>query len=82
MRRVSQKEVQRRLGAYPGRQLTKHKIALVLADKFPELWEHLPRVRKLWMAEDERMNIFDALAMAMVATDVSGSTNSSMPQTA
>jgi len=28
------------------------------------------------------MNIFDALAMAMVATDVSGSTNSSMPQTA
>jgi len=82
VRRVSQKEVQRRLGAYPGRQLTKHKIALVLADKFPELWEHLPRVRKLWMAEDERMNIFDALAMAMVATDVSGSTNSSMPQTA
>jgi hypothetical protein len=68
--RVSQEEVQRRLGAHPGRQLTKHRIALVLADKFPELWEHLPRVRKIWMAEDERMNIFDALAMAIVAMDI------------
>jgi hypothetical protein len=43
---------------------TKHDIALVLADRFPELRSWRPRRRKAWMSEDERMNIFDALALA------------------
>ena len=43
---------------------TKQDIALVLADRFPELRTWRPRKRKAWMSEDERMNIFDALALA------------------
>jgi hypothetical protein len=53
-------------------QVTKHRIALALAERFPELRGRLPRVRKLWMTEDERMSIFDALAMALVATKPNG----------
>jgi len=82
VKKVTQREVQGRFGAYPGRQLTKHRIALALADKFPELWEHLPRVRKLWMSEDERMNIFDALAMALVATNFHEVSSEERPQVA
>lgn len=43
----------------------KHAIALSLLDKYPELRPWRPRVRKPWMSEDERMNIFDALALAL-----------------
>jgi hypothetical protein len=43
---------------------TKYDIALVLADRFPELRTWRPRRRKAWMSEDGRMNIFDALALA------------------
>jgi hypothetical protein len=42
----------------------KHDIALLLADRYPELRMWRPRRRKPWMSEDERMNIFDALALA------------------
>lgn len=49
--------------AFP-ESMTKHDIALVLADRFPELRTWRPRLRKAWMSEDERMNIFDALALA------------------
>lgn len=70
VKRVTRREVQKHFSGYSG-QPTKHRIALALADTFPELRERLPRVRKMWMTEDERMSIFDALAMAIVATDVS-----------
>jgi Holliday junction resolvasome RuvABC endonuclease subunit len=44
---------------------TKAEIAHAIADEFPELEPRLPPVRKLWMSEDVRMNIFDAVALGM-----------------
>jgi len=66
LRKVTRREVQKQFSPYSG-QLTKYRIAVALADRFPELRERLPRVRKMWMTEDERMSVFDALAMAVVA---------------
>lgn len=56
---VSQKIVQGILGP-----ATKAEIAKVLAGRFPELRPRIPRQRERWMSEDERMHIFDALALA------------------
>jgi hypothetical protein len=47
----------------------KHEIAVALCERFPELRSRLPRVRRPWESEDERMNIFDALALAVIAAD-------------
>ena len=44
---------------------TKHEIATAIAGLFPELEPHVPRPRKPWMSEDERMNVFDAVALAL-----------------
>jgi len=44
---------------------TKHGRATLLASRFPELRSYLPRPRKPWMSEDERMSIFDAVAFAL-----------------
>lgn len=44
--------------------LTKYDRALEIAKRFPELAPRLPRRRKPWMSEDERMGIFDATALA------------------
>lgn len=44
---------------------TKHQIATVIADHLPILSLQLPPVRKAWMAEDYRMSIFDAVALAL-----------------
>lgn len=46
---------------------TKQEIAEALARTFPELAPRLPRFRKPWMSEDERMNIFDAVSLALAA---------------
>lgn len=46
---------------------TKQEIAEGLARLFPELAPRLPRPRKPWMSEDERMSIFDALSFALAA---------------
>jgi len=43
----------------------KRQIAEAIARDFPELEPRLPPVRKIWMSEDARMNIFDAAALAM-----------------
>jgi RNase H-fold protein (predicted Holliday junction resolvase) len=43
----------------------KHKIAVAIANRFPELAPRLPRFRKPWMSEDYRMSIFDAVAFAV-----------------
>jgi Holliday junction resolvasome RuvABC endonuclease subunit len=43
----------------------KYKIALAIAERFPELAPRLPRFRKPWMSEDYRMSIFDAVAMGL-----------------
>lgn len=50
--------------ALPG---TKQRRAESLASAFPELRAWLPPPRRPWMTEDERMHIFDALALAMTA---------------
>jgi hypothetical protein len=41
---------------------SKHEIAVVLAQLFPELGWKLPSERKIWTKEDPKMAIFDALA--------------------
>lgn len=47
-------------------QGTKHALAQVLAERFPaELGSRLPPKRQPWMSEDSRMNIFDAVALAI-----------------
>ena len=57
---VSQKVVQGILGP-----ATKIEMARILAARFPELISRFPRARLRWTSEDERMNIFDALALAL-----------------
>lgn len=44
---------------------TKYQIAVALTDKFPELSPRLPKPRKPWQSEDDRMAIFDAAALAV-----------------
>lgn len=44
---------------------TKHEIAIAIAKAFPELTSRLPRKRRPWMSEDESMNVFDAVALAL-----------------
>ena len=46
---------------------TKFEIALAITKTFPELASRLPRKRKPWMSEDERMNLFDAVSFALTA---------------
>jgi Holliday junction resolvasome RuvABC endonuclease subunit len=48
-------------------QGTKHALAEIIAKRFPEeLGSRLPPKRKPWMSEDSRMNIFDAVALALL----------------
>jgi len=46
---------------------TKHQVAVAIAKRFPELAPRVPPPRKPWMSQDERMSIFDASALALVA---------------
>lgn len=47
---------------------TKYEVATLIAERFPaELASKMPRVRKPWMSEDERMSIFDAVGLALAA---------------
>lgn len=64
---VSRIVVQRILGLR-----TKEQIARALADRFPELRSRIPPARKRWTTEDERMHIFDALALAVVVMPPAG----------
>lgn len=45
--------------------LTKYQIAAKIAEQYPELCRHLPRLRRTWMAEDWRMSIFVAVSLAI-----------------
>lgn len=47
---------------------SKDAVAGLIASRFPELRRILPPRRKNWMREDERMAVFDAIAMALVTT--------------
>lgn len=45
---------------------TKHDIATTVLIHYPELEAKLPPPRRVWTSEDERMAIFDAVALALV----------------
>ena len=49
----------------PDKRATKYSITQHLAETFPELAVKVPRRRKPWQSEDERMATFDALALAV-----------------
>ncbi len=52
---------------FPGGGSTKQALAEILAKRFPEeLGSRLPPKRSAWMSEDSRMNIFDAVALALM----------------
>lgn len=62
----SRKQIHRKLHA--GQQATKHMIAQIIAERFPEeLKSLLPSKRRPWESEDDRMDIFDAVALAVVS---------------
>lgn len=52
----------------------KDAIAKQIAGQFPELDPILPPRRRLWMPEDERMAVFDAISMATVMVEGAGPT--------
>src|ERR1017187_30907 len=46
---------------------TKHALAEIIANRFPEeLGFRLPPKRRAWMSEDSRMDIFYAVALALI----------------
>lgn len=59
VRRISRRHVQLVFSESNG--ATKHEIAMVIAKRFPELAPHLPPMRRAWMSEDCRMQIFGAV---------------------
>lgn len=51
----------------PNSKGSKHDLALVIADRFPEeLALRVPPERKAWMTEDSRVNLFEAVALALM----------------
>ena len=48
-----------------GGTTTKHRIATLVTEHFPELAYRLPPARKPWMPEDARFAIFDAVAFGL-----------------
>lgn len=51
----------------PDSERTKYGVAKAIAERFPEeLAVRLPPKRKPWESEDSRMNIFDAVAIALM----------------
>jgi Holliday junction resolvasome RuvABC endonuclease subunit len=62
-RKVTRRLVRRAFAPYGA--VTKHQIAVEIAKLFHELESYVPRFRKPWMTEDERMSIFDAVALAL-----------------
>lgn len=49
----------------PDKRATKHSITEHLAETFPELAPKMPKRRKIYQSEDERIATFDALALAV-----------------
>jgi len=62
--------VRRVFGA--GRAVTKHQIATLVSEHFPELAYRLPPERKPWMPEDARFAIFDAVAFGLTYYHIAG----------
>ena len=49
----------------PDKRATKYSITKRLAETFPELGPKMPKRRKIYQSEDERIATFDALALAV-----------------
>lgn len=62
VRRISRTRVRE---VFKPSDTTKHGIALEVSRLFPHLASRLPRKRKPWMSEDERMSIFDAVSFGL-----------------
>lgn len=63
----------------------KYEVAVKLAELFPELKDRLPWKRKVYMPEDPRMNVFDAVGLAAALVARSGESSprqASLPQAA
>lgn len=60
VRSFSRAHVRSAIGVY-----TKEAIAWRVAARFTELAHRLPPHRKIWMSEDPRMNLFDAVSFAL-----------------
>ena len=60
---VSQRAVRAAFSRFGAR--TKHEIAGAIAKRLPELAPRQPPYRKPWMSEDDRMSIFDAVALVL-----------------
>jgi hypothetical protein len=71
-RTYSRGEIRRSFAQYGA--VNKYQVAQVVAKKFPELGNHLPPPRKIWMSEDPRMSIFDAAVLAFTFFHTSGRT--------
>jgi len=63
IRRFSVRTVRAVLSGSP--TSTKHQIATIVAMRFPELVPRLPALRKPWMSETYRTDVFDAMALAL-----------------
>ncbi len=63
LRAVTRTQAQEALS--PNAAITKYQMAHLIAGHFPELVPRLPRFRKTWMREDPRMDLFDAVALAL-----------------
>ncbi len=56
----------------PGKGPTKNELAGDLARQYPELKHLLPRKRRLWEPEDDRMHIFTAVGLAILFSPRTG----------
>lgn len=65
LRHVSNMQVKSYLA---GEAATKLDIALAIARLFPELEVFIPRPRRPWTSEDDRMNVFDAVGLALATS--------------
>jgi Holliday junction resolvasome RuvABC endonuclease subunit len=45
--------------------VSRHKVALAVAEQLPILQHRLPKERKLWQSEDRRQCLFDAAALGI-----------------
>ena len=52
---------------------TKYEIATAIARQIPAFGHRLPRLRKIWMSEDARQNLFDAAALGLTHYAISPS---------
>lgn len=68
--RYSRLQIRKQFAEY--KVTTKQEIAVCLSSLFAELQPYLPKPRKLWMPENPRIHIFNALSLCLVLTEDDG----------